>query len=63
MYTYALYDQIGTSAAEHEAIIDAIADGDGDAAREAAEANWRNAAERFRRFMDVAGERGNAVPA
>ncbi len=63
MYTYALYDRISTSAAEHEAIIDAIGDGDGDAAQHAAEANWRNAAERFRSFMDVAGERGNAVPA
>jgi len=63
MYTYALYDQIGISAAEHDAIIEAIADGDADAAQQAAEANWRNAAERFRSFMDVAGERGNAVPA
>jgi DNA-binding GntR family transcriptional regulator len=63
MYTYALYDQISTSAAEHDAIINAIGDGDADAAQRAADANWRNAAERFRRFMDVAGERGNAVPA
>jgi DNA-binding GntR family transcriptional regulator len=63
MYTYALYDQIGTSAAEHDAIVDAIDTGDADAAQRAADANWRNAAERFRHFMDVAGERGNAVPA
>jgi DNA-binding GntR family transcriptional regulator len=63
MYTYALFDQITISAAEHEAIIEAIDDGDADAAQRAADANWRNAAERFRSFMDVAGERGNAVPA
>jgi DNA-binding GntR family transcriptional regulator len=63
MYTYALYDQITVSAAEHEAIIEAIDEGDADAAQHAADANWRNAAERFRSFMDVAGERGNAVPA
>jgi DNA-binding GntR family transcriptional regulator len=63
MYTYALYDQIGTSAAEHDVIIAAIADGDADAAQHAADANWRNAAERFRSFIDVAGEFGNAVPA
>jgi DNA-binding GntR family transcriptional regulator len=63
MYTYALYDRISTSASEHDVIIAAIADGDADAAQHAADANWRNAAERFRRFMDVAGERGNAIPA
>jgi DNA-binding GntR family transcriptional regulator len=63
MYTYALYDQISTSAAEHDIIIAAIADGDPDAAQRAADANWRNAAERFRSFIDVAGELGNAVPA
>ena len=63
MYTYALFDQITVSAAEHEAIIAAIDRGDADAAQRAADANWRNAAERFRRFMDLAGERGNAVPA
>jgi DNA-binding GntR family transcriptional regulator len=63
IYVYALFDQIGVSAAEHEAIIEAIDDGDADAAQHAADANWRNAAERFRRFMDVAGEHGNAVSA
>jgi DNA-binding GntR family transcriptional regulator len=63
MYTHALYDQITVSASEHDAIIDAIDDGDADAAQRAADANWRNAAERFRRYMDLAGERGNAVPA
>jgi DNA-binding GntR family transcriptional regulator len=63
MYTHVLYDQIGTSAAEHDTIIAAIEAGDADAAQRAADANWRNAAERFRGFMDVAGERGNAVPA
>jgi DNA-binding GntR family transcriptional regulator len=63
MYTYALFDRITVSASEHEAIIDAIDRGDPEAARRAADANWRNAADRFRRFMDLAGERGNAIPA
>jgi DNA-binding GntR family transcriptional regulator len=63
IYTYALFDQITVSASEHDAIIAAIDRGDADAAQRAADANWRNAAERFRRFMDLAGERGNAVPA
>jgi DNA-binding GntR family transcriptional regulator len=63
LYTYALYDQISTSAAEHDVIIAAIADGDADGAQRAADANWRNAADRFRSFIDVAGERGTAITA
>jgi DNA-binding GntR family transcriptional regulator len=63
IYTYALFDQITVSASEHDQIIAAIDAGSPDTAQRAAEANWRNAAERLRRFMDVAGERGNAVPA
>jgi DNA-binding GntR family transcriptional regulator len=60
MYTaHALFDQLPVSAAEHDAIIEAIARGDADAAQRAAEANWRNATARFARFMEVAGERGN----
>jgi DNA-binding GntR family transcriptional regulator len=63
LYTYSLYDRISTSATEHDAIIDAIEAGDPDAAQHAADANWRNAADRFQAFIDIAGERGNAVPA
>jgi DNA-binding GntR family transcriptional regulator len=63
MYTYVLFDQISVSASEDEAIIDAIDDGDADGAQRAADANWRNAAERFRHFMTLTGERGTAVSA
>ena len=59
LYTaHALFDQLAKSAAEHDAIIAAIADGDADAAQRSAEANWRNAVGRFARFMSTAGERG-----
>jgi DNA-binding GntR family transcriptional regulator len=60
MYTaHALFDQLPVSAAEHDAIIEAIERGDADAAQRAAEANWRNATARFARFIEIAGERGN----
>jgi DNA-binding GntR family transcriptional regulator len=63
LYTaHALFDQLSTSAAEHDAIIQGIADGDADAAQRSAEANWRNAIARFARFMEMAGERGAASP-
>jgi DNA-binding GntR family transcriptional regulator len=59
LYTTALIDQIELSVAEHELIIEAIASGDADMAQHAVEANWRNAAERFRGIIEHAGERGN----
>ncbi|MFN2563426.1 MAG: GntR family transcriptional regulator [Gemmatimonadaceae bacterium] len=60
MYTaHALFDQLPVSAGEHDAIIEAIAGGDADAAQRAAEANWLNATARFARFIEIAGERGN----
>jgi DNA-binding GntR family transcriptional regulator len=57
-YTNALMDQIAVSVSEHEAIVRAIASGDADAAQHAAEVNWRNAADRLRRIITEAGERG-----
>jgi DNA-binding GntR family transcriptional regulator len=59
LYTTALIDQIELSVAEHEQIIQAIESGDADKAQHAVEANWRNAAERFRGIIEHAGERGN----
>jgi DNA-binding GntR family transcriptional regulator len=44
---------------EHLAIVDAIRDGDTDAAERAAVANWRNASVRFAEVMRTWGERGN----
>lgn len=60
MYTaHALFDKLPMSAVEHDAIVEAIADGDAGAAQRAAEANWRNATARFASFIEIAGERGN----
>lgn len=50
---------VGTSVAEHDAIVAALAGGDAEAAQRAVEANWRNAAERLGRVIDLAGEKGN----
>lgn len=59
LYTGLLADEIPTSAAEHDAIVRAIADGDPDAAHQAVRTNWRNATERLGRVIDHAGERGS----
>lgn len=48
-----------TSPAEHQAIIDAIRAGRADAADRAAVSNWRHAADRLRRVIASAGERGS----
>jgi DNA-binding GntR family transcriptional regulator len=58
LYASALIDEIGRSVDEHEAIIQAVAAGDSEAARRAAEANWRHAVERFRQEISRVGERG-----
>lgn len=47
-----------TSAAEHAAIITAIAKGNPEGAQRAVPKNWRNAAERLARVIDTVGERG-----
>ncbi|MGQ0767227.1 MAG: GntR family transcriptional regulator [Gemmatimonadota bacterium] len=50
---------VGTSVAEHDAIIDALASGEKLHAQRAVEANWHNAAERLALVMDSAGEKGS----
>jgi DNA-binding GntR family transcriptional regulator len=45
--------------AEHEAIIDAIEGGKADEAQLAVQLNWRHAAERIGKVIEVAGERGS----
>jgi DNA-binding GntR family transcriptional regulator len=47
------------SVREHEAIVRDIRSGDADAAQHAVQVNWRNAAERLSRAIDVMGERGS----
>jgi DNA-binding GntR family transcriptional regulator len=58
LYISALVDEIGTSVAEHAAIIDAIEAGDPDAAKRAVQVNWRNASERLGEVIEKLGERG-----
>jgi len=57
-YASQILERIPESVAEHEAIIDAIRDGDPDRAEEAVLANWDRAARRVRQAIERAGERG-----
>ena len=59
MYISMLTSDIRASVAEHDAIIDAIDDGKADEAQLAVQTNWRQAAERIARVIEVAGERGS----
>lgn len=58
LYVSSLTDELPTSVEEHETIIDAIAAADADAAEQAVETNWRNAAGRLARVIAEHGERG-----
>jgi len=58
LYVSYLAGEIATSVAEHEAIVDAIADGDSDRAKMAVERNWHNAAQRLGRVIERVGDRG-----
>jgi DNA-binding GntR family transcriptional regulator len=58
MYIGLLSSDVSASVREHEAVIDAIAAGRGPAAERAVRTNWRRAAERLGRVIDVAGELG-----
>ncbi len=59
LYVSVLVDQIGTSVREHERILTSISRGDADAAQQAVETNWRNAAERLTQVIAQHGERGS----
>ena len=59
MYISLLVGDIRPSVDEHEMIIRAIRDGDADAAQHAVQTNWRHAAERLGKVIEVAGERGS----
>ncbi|HEU5322775.1 MAG TPA: GntR family transcriptional regulator, partial [Methylomirabilota bacterium] len=58
VYVSALVDEMGTSVAEHDAIIRAIASGSAAAAQRAVQTNWRNAALRLGRVITTLGEHG-----
>jgi len=58
LYVNVLLDQLPTSVKEHAVIAAAIASGDPDAAQNAAETNWQNAADRLTHLIAEHGERG-----
>jgi DNA-binding GntR family transcriptional regulator len=59
MYISLLVGDIRTSVDEHSDIVAAIESGAADAAERSVETNWRHAAERLSRVIEVAGERGS----
>jgi len=59
MYISMLTGDIRSSVEEHDAITSAIEDGRSDAAQHAVETNWRHAADRLGKVIEVVGERGS----
>ena len=58
MYISMLTSDIAASVAEHESILSAILEGRSDDAERAVATNWRHAAGRLAKVIEVAGERG-----
>jgi len=54
-----LLDTVATAGTEHDAIVEAIRTGNAAAAQRAVQTNWRHAADRLVRAIDVMGEQGN----
>lgn len=59
MYISMLTGDTRASVDEHDAMIEAIEEGRENDAQRAVELNWRHAAERLSKVIEVAGERGN----
>lgn len=59
MYIALLMDTVPVAGTEHDAIVDAIRTANASAAQRAVQTNWRHAAERLVRAIDVMGEQGN----
>jgi len=59
MYIALLLDTVATAGTEHDAIVDAIRAGNAPAAQRAVQTNWRHAADRLGRAIEVMGEQGN----
>ena len=59
MYIALLLDTVATAGTEHDAIVEAIRIGNSGAAQRAVQTNWRHAADRLVRAIDVMGEQGN----
>lgn len=58
LYVSFLAGEIMTSVDEHELIIDAVYRGDAEAAKDAVQRNWHNAAERLGKVIEGVGDRG-----
>ena len=58
IYTSLLVSEVGTSAAEHDAIIRALEAGEPERSNLAVRTNWENAAVRLARVINAVGERG-----
>jgi DNA-binding GntR family transcriptional regulator len=58
MYITLLLEDIRESVDEHEQIVLALESGDADRAEQTVETNWRHAADRLGKVIEVAGERG-----
>ncbi len=59
MYIALLLDTVATAGTEHDAIVEAIRTGNAASAQRAVQTNWRHAADRLVRAIDVMGEQGN----
>jgi DNA-binding GntR family transcriptional regulator len=59
LYASAIVDRLGFSVAEHDQIIRAIGQGDGDSAERRIILNWKNGAERLSKVIASLGERGS----
>jgi DNA-binding GntR family transcriptional regulator len=59
MYISMLTSNIKASVDEHETIVVAIDEGRADDAEQAVQTNWRHAADRLSKVIEVAGERGS----
>jgi DNA-binding GntR family transcriptional regulator len=59
LYASAIVDRLGFSVAEHNQIIRAIEQGDGDAAERRIILNWKKGAERLSKVIATLGERGS----
>jgi DNA-binding GntR family transcriptional regulator len=59
IYSTVFASESQVSVEEHEEIIRSIREADADSAQQAVQVNWRNAADRLGRVIDVLGERGS----
>jgi DNA-binding GntR family transcriptional regulator len=59
VYTAALVTDFAEALEEHDQMIQAIAEGDADAAERSTIANWRRGSERYARIVQDIGERGS----